>query len=133
MLLPAVLITLVAVWWVWKAARATLRLRTIRRTGVRVTGEVIDNDAQNRPYYGGALLYPVVRYQLDGKMHQGTVRNWIGKVELGSGLPLLVDPDDPYLPAAADRDSTVRGLAAGLITLVLALLLTWWAYTIRFH
>ncbi|MEU0090572.1 DUF3592 domain-containing protein [Kribbella sp. NPDC006257] len=133
MLVGAIVATLMTLLWVGRATRETLRLRALRRTGVRVEGEVIDNEARNRPYYGGALLYPVVRYQLDGKMHQGTVRNWIGKVELGSGLPLLVDPDDPYLPAAADRDSTVRGLAAGLITLVLALLLTWWAYTIRFH
>jgi hypothetical protein len=66
-------------------------------------------------------------------MHQGTIRNWIGKLELGSGVPLLVDPDDPYSPAAADRDTTVRGLAGGIITLLFTLLLTWWAYTIRFH
>jgi hypothetical protein len=133
MLVVSILITLVVLRWVWKAVRETLRLRALRRTGVRVTGEVIDNEAKDRPYYGGALLYPVVRFQLDGKMHEGTIRNWIGKLELGSGIPLLVDPEDPYFPAAADRDTIMRGLVASIITLLVALLLTWWAYTIRFH
>jgi uncharacterized protein DUF3592 len=132
MLLPSILITVLSGRWVWQGARETLRLRALRRTGIRVTGEVIDNDAQNRPYYGGALLYPVVRYQLNGTMHQGTIRNWVGKIELGSGVPLLIDPDDPYSPAAADRDTITRGLVAGIITLFLCVLLTWWAYTIRF-
>uniref|UniRef100_UPI002FCDC415 DUF3592 domain-containing protein n=1 Tax=Kribbella monticola TaxID=2185285 RepID=UPI002FCDC415 len=133
MLLPSILITLLSARWVWRSARETLRLRALRRTGIRVTGEVIDNDAQSRPYYGGALLYPVVRYQLNGTMHQGTIRNWIGKLELGSGVPLLIDPADPYSPAAADRDTVTRGLIAATITLLLCALLTWWAYTIRFH
>jgi hypothetical protein len=131
MLVGSIIVVLVAVRAVVASVRETLWLRSVRRTGRPVTGEVIDNEARNRPYYGGWLLYPVVRYQLDGKMHQGTIRNWVGKLELGSGVPLLVDPEDPYSPAAADRDTLVRGLMISLLMLAIGIALTLWAWHFR--
>ncbi|MFD7157578.1 DUF3592 domain-containing protein [Kribbella sp. NPDC059898] len=131
MLVFGVVLTAMTAWFVVVSVREVLWLRGVRRTGRRITGEVVDNEARNRSYYGGYLLYPVVRYELDGKQYRGTVRNWQGKIELGSGLPLLVDPEDPYSPAVADRDSLGRGLAISLFMLAVALLLTYWGWQYR--
>jgi uncharacterized protein DUF3592 len=123
--------TLVAVRSVIISIRELIAVQRLRRTGARVEGEVIDNAARSRSYYGGYLLYPVVRYRLDGKTYQGTLRNWQGKLELGSGVPLMVDPDDPYEPAAADRGTMTGSLPYSLITLAIGVALTIFAWHIR--
>jgi hypothetical protein len=127
----ALLCTAVAARSVVVAVRELLWLRGVRRTGQRITGEVVDNEARSRAYYGGSLLYPVVRYQLGSKEYRATVRNWVGKIELGSGVPVLVDPDDPYSPAVADRDSLGRGLLVSVVMLVVLLALTIWSWRLR--
>ncbi|MFF0270767.1 DUF3592 domain-containing protein [Kribbella sp. NPDC004536] len=131
MLVFGCVLTVMTAWFVTSSVREVLWLRGVRRTGRQLTGEVIDNEARRRSTYGGYLLYPVVRYQLDGKQHSATVRNWQGKVELGAGLPLLVDPSDPYSPAVADRDSLGRGLFISLGMFAVALLLTYWGWQSR--
>ena len=131
MLLLGAVLTVVTAWFVASSVREVLWLRGVRRTGRRLTGEVVDNEARRRSYYGGYLLYPVVSYRLDGKQYRATVRNWQGKIELGAGLPLLVDPADPYSPAIADRDALGRSLLISLVMLAVALLLTYWGWQYR--
>src|SRR3954471_12645572 len=123
--------TLVAVRAVVISLRELIAVQRLRRTGARVEGEVVDNAARSRSYYGGYLLSPVVRYQLDGRTYQGTLRNWQGKLELGSGVPLLVDPADPYDPAAADRGTMTGNLPLSLVTLAIGIAMTIFAWHIR--
>ncbi|HWD83149.1 MAG TPA: DUF3592 domain-containing protein [Kribbella sp.] len=128
MLVFGIILTAWTAWLVVISVRDVRWLRAVRRTGEQLTGEVVDNEAKRRPSYGGYLLYPVVRYQFAGKDYRSTVRNWQGKIELGSGLPILVDPKDPYSPAAADRDNLGRQLAIALFMFAVALLLTYWGW-----
>ena len=127
MLILSVVIGLVGVALVVYTIRNMLKMRKLRRVGTRITGEVIDNEARSRSYYGGYYLYPVVRYSLDGKWKEGTLRNWQGKIDLGSNIDLIVDPKEPWSPMAVDGDSTFRALVGSCVVLLGGMLLTIWA------
>lgn len=88
-----------------------IRFLLLRRGGVRLAAEVVDNDAQPLGSGKGAVLRPVVRYQVDGVRHVGTLENLVSNrtMELGRAIDILVDPARPNEPWAADEGTPPLG------------------------
>ena len=106
-------------WW--------LRQRRVARSGRPVVGEVTVLDPKYRAYYGLYQLTPVVRYEIDGQVHEARVVNQSGAVEIGSSLDLFVDPADPSTPFAAYGQAITGALAVGLGFTVFAVVMGVWA------
>ncbi|WP_163567273.1 DUF3592 domain-containing protein [Fodinicola feengrottensis] len=94
-LLVSLFLVLCMLYGLVRAGRKDWEFFRIRRSGIRVTGEVIGDDPRSRGSSGGYLLVPIVRYDIDGKQTEAPVANSTDKREVGDRLDLVVDPAKP--------------------------------------
>ncbi|MEW1862035.1 hypothetical protein OG896_01065 [Streptomyces sp. NBC_00669] len=82
-----------------KAVKDEAAFLRVRRRGVEIQADVVDNDASpvgNRNTY---FLTPVVRYRLNGRSYTAALCNPNGTPGgVGAGMTILVHPDHPYAP-----------------------------------
>ncbi|WP_328473308.1 DUF3592 domain-containing protein [Streptomyces sp. NBC_00448] len=82
-----------------KAVKDEAAFLRVRRRGIEVQADVVDNDASpvgNRNTY---FLTPVVRYRLNGRSYTAALCNPNGAPGgVGGGMTVLVHPDHPYAP-----------------------------------
>jgi hypothetical protein len=105
-----------------RALRTERRYRRVIRTGIRVTGDIVDTTT--RPQYnGGVTVTPVVRYWIAGRQHRALVANRTGAA-LGTSLDLAVDEHAPTTPwAVYENNVSPTILALGLLTALSAAML----------
>jgi hypothetical protein len=82
-----------------KAAMDEAAFIRVRRRGVQLQADVVDNDASSANNQNSYYLTPVVRYRLNGRAYQAALCNANGGAgRVGGGMTVLVDPVHPYAP-----------------------------------
>ncbi|GAA1661732.1 hypothetical protein GCM10009765_09080 [Fodinicola feengrottensis] len=128
-LLVSLFLVLCMLYGLVRAGRKDWEFFRIRRSGIRVTGEVIGDDPRSRGSSGGYLLVPIVRYDIDGKQTEAPVANSTDKREVGDRLDLVVDPANRWEPWVLYHNMFSQSLVIYAIGLLVAAGFTWWAIT----
>lgn len=71
----------------------------VRRRGVRLQADVVDNYTSPTGNRNSYFLTPVVQYRLDGRSYKAELCNpGGGRGSVGSSMTVMVHPDHPYAP-----------------------------------
>lgn len=112
-----------------RTVRALTQQRHARVHGQAVAGEVVRLDARTVSYYGLYQLRPVAAYVIAGTRHEAAIANRVGRLEIGSGLDLVVETDDAWTPWAVYGSYLSTSLAASAVYVVLGLAAAGWSLT----
>ena len=112
-----------------RTVRGLARQRHARSHGQAVPGEIVRLDPRAVSYYGLYQVRPVAGYVLDGTRREAAIANRVGSLEIGSGLDLVVETDDPWSPWAVYGSYLPTSLAASAIYVVIGLAAAGWSLT----
>ena len=71
----------------------------VRRHGVELQADVVDNESSPGGNQNAYHLTPVVRYHVNGRAYKAALRNASGgRGFVGSSMTIVVHPDHPYAP-----------------------------------
>ncbi|GAA4206836.1 DUF3592 domain-containing protein [Actinocatenispora rupis] len=90
-----------------------VQLIRLRRTGTRLSAQVIDNAPETLAPGKGAALRPVVRYLVDGRRHEGPLANLVSNqgLDVGRAIDVVIDPEAPSQPWAVEEGTWPLGAA----------------------